>query len=75
MVIEDRHHVGAPAFGSRTRPKPPFADDGADVDVDVDARNVLSNVTILPLPHRMIWMQISAFPVGFELNPEPGHSP
>lgn len=29
----------------------------------------ISNVTILPLPHRMIWMQISAFPVGFELNP------
>lgn len=44
------------------RPKPPCADD--DADVDVGARNVLSNFTILPLPHRMIWMQISAFPAG-----------
>jgi hypothetical protein len=52
--------------GPQRRPKPLCADD--DADVDVDARNVLSNFTILPLPRRVIWMQTSPFWLGFELR-------
>jgi hypothetical protein len=51
-----------PPRASHRRPKPPCPDD--DADVDVDARNVLSSITILPLPHRVTWMQGLRVPAG-----------
>jgi hypothetical protein len=45
-TLQDRHHVGAPASGPKWRQKPSCADDGADVNAD--ARDVLSNFTVLP---------------------------